>query len=113
MSATGLADMRSCTAHVGFQMQSGHALLHRTCTLMTQSGHRNFVGLRSNSIPVSVLSSLDQDRYEIQALARYCDLSSFASRNWKIGRNRAKFVASRACCRPLGGATARSQEEMT
>src|SRR6476659_704534 len=43
MPATGLADMRSCTAHVGFQMQSGHALLHRTCTLMTQSGHRNFV----------------------------------------------------------------------
>ena len=38
----------------------------------------------------------------------HCHPSRFASRNWKIGRNRAKFRASRACCRLIGGATARS-----
>ena len=33
------ADMPSCTAHVRYWGQSGHALLHCTCPLMTQSGH--------------------------------------------------------------------------
>jgi hypothetical protein len=37
----------------------------------------------------------------------------FASRDWEIGRNRAKFMVSRACCRPLGGALHGRQEELT
>jgi hypothetical protein len=44
----------------------------------------------------------------------YCDLIAlFASFDWEIGRNRAKFIASRACCRPLGGALHGRQEELT
>ena len=34
-----LADTRQCTANVRFRGQSGHALLHCTCPLLTQSGH--------------------------------------------------------------------------
>ena len=34
------ADMPSCTAHVRYWGQSGHNVLHRTCLLLTQSGHR-------------------------------------------------------------------------
>ena len=37
----------------------------------------------------------------------------FASLDWEIGRNRAKFIVSRACCRPLGGALHGRQEELT
>ena len=38
----------------------------------------------------------------------YCVLSRSSLPQLEIGRNRTKFRASRACCRPLGGATARS-----
>ena len=40
------ADMLSCTAHVRYWGQSGHAILHCKCPLMTQSGHRrpNLIG---------------------------------------------------------------------
>ena len=37
----------------------------------------------------------------------------FACLNWEIHRNRAKLRASRACCRPLGGARHGRQEELT
>jgi hypothetical protein len=33
-----LADIPSCAAHVRFREESGHALLHCKCLLMTQSG---------------------------------------------------------------------------
>ena len=40
MSAFGnKADIPGCTAHVRFRGQSGHDVLHRTCPLLTQSGH--------------------------------------------------------------------------
>ena len=35
----GKADMPFCTAHVRYWGQSGHAVLHCKCPLMTQSGH--------------------------------------------------------------------------
>jgi hypothetical protein len=34
-----LTDIRFCAAHVRSREQSGHALLHCICPLMTQSGH--------------------------------------------------------------------------
>src|SRR5262245_30199929 len=42
----------------------------------------------------------------------WSSLSRCTSRNWKIGRNRAKFRASRAHCSPVGEATARSPGEI-
>ena len=38
------ADIGLCTAHVRFWGLSGHDQLHRTCPLMTQSGHRPWAG---------------------------------------------------------------------
>ena len=40
-------------------------------------------------------------------------IALFASLDWEIGPNRAKFRASRACCRPLGGALHGRQEDLT
>jgi hypothetical protein len=41
------ADIPSCTAHVRFQGQSGHGLMHCKCLLLTQSGHSKNVASRS------------------------------------------------------------------
>ena len=40
-------------------------------------------------------------------------IALFASLDWEIGPNRAKFRESRACCRPLGGALHGRQEDLT
>ena len=51
------ADMDQCTAHVRYWGQSGHALLHCKCLLLTQSGHpgANNRGINLPGTPLTII----------------------------------------------------------
>jgi hypothetical protein len=58
--------MGYCTPHVRFRGQSGHALLHCKCLLMTLSGHRG--GLDDLIWEANKYPSSRQVRYDFGAL---------------------------------------------